>query len=460
MAQKFIAGEIKKRPGVYYRYSNNSSVSAAAMDGVNAIVIKGSWGPLGVVTAHNTAQNIIDTYGSGAGVEAALMLIKGGAQKVFVYRAKGTGGAKGSGAIGSVGTATAKYEGVKALSLKIQEKPGDATKKQAIVLEGTKQLELFEFTANAEDETAALKGAVASSKYIDVAFTATGVIGAATIELAGGADPVVTATDYSAGFKALEPYRYNVLTTDSTEAEVTELVKAYMETTENIGKFAMAVIGASAGATFATRQSEAKACNSHNVIYFGSSYIDGEGATIEGAKAINKVAGIISSTPSSQSIVHSVVPDAVDIPEKLTVEEYESAIDNGLLLLSVGPDGQVWFDTGINTMTIPSEEEDEGWKKIKRTKVRYEMMDRIDRVVAPLVGRINCDPDGIAAILQAGMGVLNDMVAERKILAGATMVEDPDNPYSVDSAWFIIQADDIDSLEKIYLHYQFRYSQA
>ena len=86
-------------------------------------------------------------------------------------------------------------------------------------------------------------------------------------------------------------------------------------------------------------------------------------------------------------------------------------------------------------------------------------MDRIDRAVAPLVGKVNCDADGVAAVIQAGMGVITSMIAERKLMAGATMTLDADNPYTADSAWFVIQADDIDTIEKLYLHYQFRYSQ-
>jgi hypothetical protein len=51
------------------------------------------------------------------------------------------------------------------------------------------------------------------------------------------------------------------------------------------------------------------------------------------------------------------------------------------------------------------------------------------------------------------------MVSEGKLASGAKFVEDTANPASGDSAWFVVQADDIDSLEKIYLQYQFRYSQ-
>jgi hypothetical protein len=77
----------------------------------------------------------------------------------------------------------------------------------------------------------------------------------------------------------------------------------------------------------------------------------------------------------------------------------------------------------------------------------------------PKVGRVSADTDGVADIVQAGQRVLDAMVGEAKLLAGALFSEDPANPYTGDSAWFIVQADDIDSLEKIYLQYQFRYSQ-
>ena len=65
----------------------------------------------------------------------------------------------------------------------------------------------------------------------------------------------------------------------------------------------------------------------------------------------------------------------------------------------------------------------------------------------------------MADIVQTGQRVLNEMVAEAKLMAGAVFCEDPEHPFTGDSAWFLVQTDDIDSLEKIYLHYQFRYNQ-
>ena len=88
------------------------------------------------------------------------------------------------------------------------------------------------------------------------------------------------------------------------------------------------------------------------------------------------------------------------------------------------------------------------------------MIDRLDRVLMPKVGRVSADTDGVADVIQAGQRILDAMANnEGKLFPGAKFVEDPTRPFEGDSAWFIIQADDIDSLEKIYLQYQFRYSQ-
>ena len=458
MAQLFKAGETKIRPGVYYRYSNvGGAATPGAMDGVNAIVINASWGPVGVVTTHETATSIKNTYGSGDGVDAALQLIKAGASKVFIYRMEGTGGEKGTVTAGG-GTFTAKHPGARALTVKIQAKVGSTTTKECLILDGSTQVEKVEFAVGTT-ELSALQAALASSNCVELSFETDGEIVAGEYALAGGANSTIVTEDYLKGFYALEPYRYNVLSTDSVDEAVALTMAAYANEAAASGKLFIGVVGAPTSVSFTDRLAKAKAYNDKHIVFFGSEFITAEG-TVGGAKAINYTAGIIAATPSNQSIVRTVVSGATDITEKLTNAQYEDAINNGLLLLSIGPDGQIWYDSGINTLTTPSAEEDNGWKKIKRAKVRFELIDRIDRVVAPLVGKINCDSDGVAAVIQAGMGVITSMIAERKILAGATMIEDPEYPRTADSAWFVIQVDDIDTLEKIYLHYQFRYSQS
>ena len=50
------------------------------------------------------------------------------------------------------------------------------------------------------------------------------------------------------------------------------------------------------------------------------------------------------------------------------------------------------------------------------------------------------------------------MVAERKLLAGAHVEQDENNKPEGDSAWFVVYADDIDALEKMYYCFKFRFA--
>lgn len=456
MAQKFINGETKVRPGVFYRYTSNQDRTAGAEDGIAAIVMNATWGPQETVTVHDKKSSIEKAYGS----EVAAMLFDAGVTRVYAYRLKGSGGAKATATLSTGVTLTAKYEGLGvALKAKTQGKLGDSTKKQLLILDGTKLLEVFEFDVSQTDEAQNLVEAVANSEYITASKTSAGVIANQEVTFSGGVNPTVTAAGYEAGFEALEQYRYNVLLTDSVDNAVALLLAAYSNTAEDDGKQFIGVCGAPTSVAFADRKSYAAALNNKNVVYFGGGWTLADGTTIDGAKAVAYTAGIIAATPSSESIVHATIAGATDTTEKLTNAQYVEAIQNGLLLTSIGPNGQVWYDAGVTTLVTPTATEDDGWKKIKRVKVRKELFDRVDRMVSPLVGNVNCNPDGIAAVIQAGMGVIADMVSEGKILEGAEMIVDPEHQYGADSAWFLITATDVDSLEKIYLHFNFNYTQ-
>jgi hypothetical protein len=140
-------------------------------------------------------------------------------------------------------------------------------------------------------------------------------------------------------------------------------------------------------------------------------------------------------------------------------DEYriETALQSGCLVLSTNTSGQIWIEQGINTLVTPSGNQDAGWKKIRRVKTRFELIDRVNDTVAPLIGKVNNDSDGRAAIIAGANGVIKRMIGEKKLLSGNCM-EDPSNPAAGDSAWFIIAVDDIDSIERAYLTFRFRFS--
>ena len=173
---------------------------------------------------------------------------------------------------------------------------------------------------------------------------------------------------------------------------------------------------------------------------------------------IDSIAGLIAGTPSNESITHLAISGAVDLSEALTNSQYESAIKAGMLTFSKSAAGAVWVEQGINTLVTPGTKEDEGWKKIKRTKVRFELFQRLNDSVEGLVGRINNDADGRMTVVQVGNNVCNEMIAEKKLMAGAYVELDPNYTPQGDSAWFIVYADDIDALEKLYFAFKFRFA--
>lgn len=462
MSILYNAGETKKRPGVYRRQSNiGTAPLVGGQDGICAIPIQANWGPLGQVVAHKSANSLTETYGIGTygatyTVPAAEAMFEGGASTVYTYRL-GTGGKAANGKIGEVNF-TAKYVGTYPLALSVKEKLGVENKLELLIYADSVLVEKHEFLSDGTgfDET------IATSKYVNVSGNKT-TITAGDVTLTNGENPTVANTNYSTAFAAFESYYYNTIALDKDDdasMTLSLLLQSYLAGASKLGKLGMAVVGEKSTVAFDTRCAHAKAFNDEKVVYLGGGYKAGT-EDKDGVLAICYTAGVIAATPSNQGITHTIINGATEVCESLTYAQYEQAIDSGMLMLSTSADGSVWYDTGINTLVTPDEKtQDDGWKKIRRVKVRFEMIDRLDRVLAPKVGKVSADSDGIADIIQAGQRILDAMANnEGKLHPGATFIEDPANPFNGDSGWFIIQADDIDSLEKIYLHYQFRYSQ-
>lgn len=499
MAVFYSEGEQKIRPGVYQRHVNIGDINAAngAQDGICAIPVQSNWGPLHKVVANKNPLQLALNYGTGAygtgfTVPAASAMFDGGAETVYTYRL-GTGGTKATKTLtytkpsgstdpdlksGSV-LLTAKHEGTMPLAIAVQSKIGYATMKQFLIYANSALVETFDFTSNdATDEEsitvttqegANLIAALASSKYITAEIPTGGTVptiipvtAVAAGALAGGTNPTVTTADYSEAFQAFEPYYYNCIAldvNDDSTLTLSYLLQEYLANAYQYGKLGMAVVGEPTSVLFETRLQHALSLNDAKVVYLGGGFMAGQ-TSYDGVLGICYTAGVIASTPSNQGITHTVIGKATDLCESLTYSQYEDAILAGMLLLSMGPDGSIWYDSGINTLVSPNEAtQDKGWSKIRRVKVRFELIDRLDRALSPKVGKISADTDGISDVVQTGQRILDGMANnEGKLLPGAKFREDPDMPNTSDSAWFIIQADDIDSLEKIYLQYRFRYS--
>ena len=468
MGALFRAGEQKVRPGVYRRYENAGSAAVpGAVYGVFAIPVHANFGPLATVStfASDQLSDLKAMYGTGGTVDAALALFDGGATKVFVYRL-GTGGTAASLSLkaegesgGVVATLTTKYPTSDTYNVTIKPVLGDETKKQLLVYLDTKLIETIDYAASTDEQADFIAKVNAESKYLTASKgVATGALAAiANAKLTGGADPTVDNESYSEALAAFEAFKWNMLVLDTVDVTVHALAQAYIDRIFNDGALGVCALGEPTTVAFADRVSHAKAFNDEKIIFFGSGYEDTNGNKVDGYYAIAKQAGIVGSLASNVSATHTVVPGAVNVLETLKNSQYETAITSGMVLLSPNAEGQVWFDSAVNTLVTLSAEQDEGWKKIRRTSTRFELFDRIDRAVAPLIGKVNCDNIGVGDIITVAQNVLEAMVAEKKLLPGASITEDTEYRRGSDYAFFKIAVDDLDSLEKIYFRYQFRF---
>lgn len=468
----FTIGETKVRPGEYHRVENGGGIVAAgARNGILAGVIRANWGPLNEVVTFDPSTSVKRVYGAGSGMTQDLIsyMFLGGGTKGYFVRV-GSGGTAGTinlkdGATQpeNVVALTAKYVGNRAFTVTIRDSLINTSKRECVIYDGTSEFEKVSFEKEASGgEAAALVAAFADSEnfYATKLDDGNGELASVTqAAFTAGTNPTVTNDAYSDAMNALEPYAFNVLCVDSETAAVHALVQAFIDRIYVAGYYPMAVLSEpkSTANTLAVRMNHAASYNDEKIVYVLNGARDTSGELIEGYRNAARIGGIIAAVPANQSTTHYVVSGYAGLSESLTNTQIESALLSGCLVLTTNSAGQVWIEQGINTLITPDGDHDPGWKKIRRVKTRFELMQRIGDTVAPLVGKVNNDTDGRNAVIAAGQDIINVMCAEKKLISG-TMIEDEANPPKGDSAWFLIAVDDIDSIEKFYLTYRFRYA--
>jgi len=464
----FQVGEQKIRPGVYVRVTNIGEPPEAIIpQGIVAALFRASWGPIGEVTYLESADAVTSTYGADGTIDTALEAFRGGCRRVVAYRL-GSGGQKATANLyDSEGTNVvaliAKYEGARGnnFSVSVRDSLADDTKRELLLYEGAALRQTITF-AKGGDEPQALVDAIAASNspYITAVKLedGTGILAPTTqLLLIGGEDPTVNGESYSDGLVAIEAIDWNVLCVDTEDPVTHAVVQTYIDRVRNEGKRVLGVVGEPTSVPLATRLANARAFNDPAIIYVANGFRGSDGVAREGYKAAARVAGMTAAAQITESLTHYVVRGATELVGALTNAEIEQAINSGALVFTMSAQKQVHIEYGINTFITVTADMDAGWKKIRRVRTRDNLMDRIAATWDPLIGKINNSPDGRATLIAAAQGIINRMIAEGALLQG-TIFEDANNPPRGDSAWFVVQVDDLDSAEKVYITFQFRFA--
>lgn len=465
--ETFILGEQKVRPDVYVRWHNAGGARVVTGTvGVAAAAIKANWGPLGEVIAVETPGDLSGKLGSGDGPDCIQEIFSGGASTVLTVRV-GTGGSPAQLELEDTATTPVKvvrlltkYPTTRAITVTIRDSLEDGLR-ELLLHENTRQLERLTFAKSSEEPNHLVATINANSQYLKAAKLADGNGEIDTLldeAMTGGAAPIVTGQDYADAFELLERKFFDTVAVDSEDVSVHASLQSFVKRmlSEGGGRI-IGVVGEPTSVPFVTRKTNARSFNDFAIVYVGNGFETATGP-LEGAKAAARVAGVIASSAYNASLTHVPITGSIGVVGELTNTQYKEAIQSGMLTFSLNPDGLAQIDYGINTKVTLLADEDEGWKKIRRTRTRFELIDRVVLTLHPYLGKWNNNEDGRAFVVTIANGIIQTMIREGGLESGQLIV-DPDNPPQGDSAWFrFTDLVDLDSIEKIYLDFGFQFS--
>ena len=331
--------------------------------------------------------------------------------------------------------------------------------RQLFIYDGTEVFLSVTFAAG-DDEAQSLVDALANNRHFAARKIHTGeLLDITQAALTGGVNPTVTTASYDKGTQILERYTWNVIVADTDEVAVKGILTSFVSQSYQTGRLGMACIAGQSSEDLENRMAFAASINDEKVIYLLNGWVGNDGTVYDGWRGAARIGGMVAASESNASLTHTVVSNALELIEPLTNGEITRGIQKGCLVLSLNSDDQIWIDAAVNTLVTLGTDQDEGWKKIRRTKCRFELMDRINATHDKLVGKINNNTDGRATLVAAAMKIINEMIAENKLVFGSYVEEDPGHPAEGDRCYFKLHILDLDSAEFIYNTFVFRFGQ-
>lgn len=462
MTGTFVLGEKKVRPGAYFNIQKDVE-ETVSYDGVTAVVFRSDFGPLNKVVELNPKDGYEQIFGAGLTTDAIREAFAGGARYVIACRA-GSGGMPGTISLKDADgedavTISVKYPGEKEFAVKIHEKLSDSGQKVCIFYDGTKEIEKYVFKSG-EMEAQALVDAMGASSVFD-AVLADGKGNAVLADVSQslftkGTNPATTTEDYSNAFAQMEPYEFNTICVDTEDVGVHKLLQSFLSRVYEAGTLAQAVVAERHTVELEERMGHAASFDDEKICYVLNAFVDEQGKEIDGYQTAARIAGMIGAMPSNTSLTHTVIPGFSDILERLSNTDIIAAEEKGCIVLSHNKKKQVWVDNAINTLITLAEDQDEGWKKIRRVKTRYELIRRMNEVCDNLAGKVDNDKNGWETTLGQIQGVGDKMKEEGKLTSFSVKLS-ATYPPDAESAWYEYDTVDKDSMEHIYGIFRFRH---
>lgn len=431
----------KVLPGVYINVKSKGNMPVAAGNrGVVAICEPLNFGPTGVVSEYIPGDDPTPIIGNNLLSDDALFIremTKGSDTtpapiKLLIYRPEGASGVKATATIGAL-TATAKYIGSRGNDITI------------IITADPDNVGYYYITTSVD-------GDIVDSQYIDdldnlednawVDFTGTGttITTTAGTALTTGANPTVSATDYADFMTKIEPYMFNVVCYDGSNATIASALQSFViRVSDTVGRKCQLV---AAGMTTP---------NSERVINVLNGVKLADGTSISAAQATWWVSGAEAGAPYNKSLTFAQYPGAVEANPKKTTAELETAVSGGYI---------VFFDefelvrvcTDINSLTSFTPDKGSEFSKNRVMRVVDQICNDIyEQFSRSYIGKLDNNADGRGLMKGWIVGYLNEIQANNGIQNFTAADVTVEQGQTLDSVVVTVAIQPVDSVEKIYM---------
>lgn len=430
----------KVRPGVYIRFQSKQEFGfTIGSRGTVAICEPLSWGPVGVLTEIRAGEDPTPYIGYPMTAPQAKFLQQiflgsnrtDGASRVLLYRPTGTSSAQASAEISPL-TVTAKYPGVRGNDITV-----------AIVADPDNEDSFFVNTivdgAIVDQQSAETADTLTANDW--VTFSGTGALTAnAGTPLTSGTDGTVAAAAYSTFLTALEPYRFDILIYDGSDAATLSAMSSFVQRMcEDNGQYCQLV------ASFTTGP------DTKYDIDVQTGAVLNDGTTLTKQQMCWWVGGVEAGAQVNESLTYAVHPEAVAPSPVMTGAQIETALQSGQLVLSADFD-VVHIEQDINSLTTYTLDNGEVFHKNRTMRVCNAIANDIyQQFSTNYLGVINNNDIGRGLFKQAVVKYLNDLQAQQAIqnfTADDVEVLPGDD---IDSIVVNLAIQVVDAIEKIYM---------
>ena len=430
----------KVLPGVYINVKSKESVSVNVGErGTVAIPIALNWGASGVqtITAGEDLTPYIGYDITSANALFIREMLKGSdttsaPKKILLYRL-GTGGTKATATIGDL-TVTAKYVGTRGndISIAISADPDNV---------GSYDVTTIVDGAIADKQTITALDNLVSNAWVDFSGTGSTVTTSTGTALTTGANPTVTNADYATFLTAIEPYYFDVLIYDGTEATVQNAFTAFItRMNDAVGRKCQLVLSG-----------DSTVANTKYVIVVNNGVKLNDGTSIPAQKAVYWVGGAEAGANYNQSLTYAQYPNAVEAYPKMSDTQLQTAVENGLLVFS-DDFGIVKICTDINSKRTVTPTEGAEFKKNRVMRVLMQFCnDTYEHFSKYFIGKVDNNDSGRSLLRQWIIGYLNEMQANNGVQNFSAEDVTIEQGNTVDSVIVNVALQPTDAVERIYV---------